>query len=70
MFTSPLVIVGHILVVDLPIHYHTKFLLVLLGVILVVLVTYQLLVRYSFIGRILNGPRTRPTPIVARPFGK
>ena len=66
----PLVMVGRILVVDLPIHYHAKFLIVLLGVLLVLLGTYQLLVRYSFIGRILNGPRTRPAPIVARPLGK
>jgi glucan biosynthesis protein C len=55
----PLVIAGQFLVLDWPIHYHLKFLVVCGGVILVLLATYQSCVRYTVIGRMLNGPRTR-----------
>ena len=55
----PLVIAAQILVVDWPIHYHLKFLLVCAGVTVALLATYQFGVRYTFIGRALNGPRTR-----------
>ena len=55
----PLVMAAQMLVVDWPIHYHLKFLLVCAGVTLVLLATYQLGVRYTFIGRALNGPRVR-----------
>ena len=55
----PLVIAGQLLVIDWPIHYHLKFLVVCGGVTIVLLATYQTLVRYTFIGRTLNGPRTR-----------
>jgi len=55
----PLVMVGHWLVMGLPIHYHLKFLLVCGGATLVLLLTYQIGVRYTFVGRTLNGPRTR-----------
>ena len=55
----PLVIAAQMLVVDWHIHYHLKFLLVCIGVTLVLLVTYQFGVRYTFIGRALNGPRAR-----------
>ena len=55
----PLVIAAQMLVVDWHIHYHLKFLLVCVGVTLVLLVTYQFGVRYTFIGRALNGPRAR-----------
>ena len=54
-----LVILGQRLVVGWPIHYHLKFLLVCGGVTVILVVSYQLLVRYTFIGRALNGPRTR-----------
>ena len=56
----PLVIGGQWLVVEWPIHYHLKFFLVCAGVIAPVLVTYKIRVRYTIIGRALNGPRTRP----------
>ena len=59
----PLVIAAQMLVVDWHIHYHLKFLLVCTGVTLVLLVTYQFGVRYTFIGRALNGPRTRRGPV-------
>ena len=55
----PLVIAGQILVVDWPIHYHLKFLLVVAGVTAILMGTYQIGVRYTIIGRTLNGPRTR-----------
>ena len=55
----PLVIAGQMLVLELPIHYHFKFLLVCGGVSLVLLLSYQFGVRYTVIGRALNGPRTR-----------
>ena len=58
----PLVMAAQMLVVDWPIHYHLKFLLVCAGVTLVLLATYQLGVRYTFIGRALNGPRVRRKP--------
>lgn len=59
----PLVIAGQMLVVDWPVHYHVKYLLVVVGVTLVLLISYQFGVRYTFIGRALNGPRTRrPKP--------
>lgn len=53
----PLVIIAQYLTIDLPVHYHFKFLLVLAGVTVVLLVSYQVAVRYSFIGKALNGPR-------------
>ena len=55
----PLVIAGQMLVVGMPIHYHLKFLVVCVGVTVVLLVTYQFGVRYTIIGRTLNGPRAR-----------
>ena len=59
----PLVLLGHWLVIDWPIHYHLKFLLVCAGVALILLLAYQFGVRYTIIGRTLNGrraPRRRP----------
>lgn len=58
----PLVIAGQLLVVGMPIHYHLKFLVVCGGVTLLVVVTYQFAVRYTIIGRTLNGPRSRRQP--------
>lgn len=55
----PLVMAGHILVIGLPVHYHLKALLVCGGATLILLLTYQIGVRYTFIGRALNGRRTR-----------
>ena len=65
----PLVTAAQMLVVDWPIHYHLKFLLVVAGVTAILPVTYQIGVRYTIIGRMLNGPRTRrrqaPAPSAA-----
>lgn len=64
----PLVVIGQFLVIGLPIHYHLKFLIVCVGVTAAVLVIYQLGVRYTFIGKALNGPRTRrPQPPAPSP---
>ncbi len=56
----PVVIAAQWLVIDWPISHHLKFVVVCVGVTAVVLVTYAWFVRYTFIGRTLNGPRTRP----------
>ena len=47
------------MVVDWPISYHLKYILACGGVTAVLLITYQLFIRYTFIGNVLNGPRTR-----------
>ena len=58
----PLVIAGQMLVLNWPVHYHVKFLFVCVAVTLILLATYQYGVRYTIIGRILNGPRQRRQP--------
>ena len=55
----PLVVAGQLLLLEWPIHYHLKFLLLCAGVTLILLVTYQLGVRYTIIGETLNGARAR-----------
>lgn len=55
----PLIILAQWLVVAWPISYHLKYILVCASVTATVLITYQLFVRYTFIGSRLNGPRTR-----------
>lgn len=55
----PLVIFSQILVVGWPIHYHLKFLVVCGAVTVAVLITYAFGVRYTIVGRTLNGPRIR-----------
>ena len=62
----PLVIAAQLLVVEWPIHYHLKFLLVCGGVTVILLVTYEYCVRYTVVGRTLNGPRTRQRPMFPR----
>lgn len=67
----PLVIAGQLVVVGMPVHYHFKFLIVCAGVTLIVLATYQFAVRYTIIGRTLNGPRTRRQQLpAAQPVGQ
>ncbi len=58
----PVVMVAQYLVLYLPIHYHIKFLIVCVAATAFLVATYQLGVRYTFIGRALNGPRTRRQP--------
>ena len=63
----PLVVVAQWLVLDLPISYHLKYLLVVAGVTALVLATYVWGVRHTFIGRALNGPRRRDCGNGAQP---
>lgn len=55
----PLVIVAHWVVVDWTVSYHLKYVLACVSVTAVLLVTYHMFIRYTFIGKVLNGPRTR-----------
>lgn len=55
----PLVVVAQWLLVDLAISVHLKFLLVFASVTALLLVSYQLGVRYTWIGAMLNGRRSR-----------
>jgi peptidoglycan/LPS O-acetylase OafA/YrhL len=55
----PLIIVGQALVRGLDLPATVKFTLLVAGATVILLVSYQFLVRYTWIGRLLNGPRTR-----------
>ena len=55
----PLVVVAHWVFVDWPISYHLKYILTCVSVTGILLIAYQLFIRYTFIGNVLNGPRTR-----------
>jgi glucans biosynthesis protein C len=57
----PLVMLGQITVAQLPLPFAVKLPLIVLGVTGIALVTYRYFVRYTFIGRTLNGPRERPS---------
>lgn len=69
----PLVILAQWLVRDLPIPAFVKFAGITIVVSAFLLVTYQYGVRYTMIGRMLNGPRTRPRdahPSTSKPTGE
>ena len=57
----PLIIGAQWAVRDWPIASGVKYFLVLLAVTGFLLLIYQFLVRYTWLGRLLNGPRVRPT---------
>ena len=65
----PLVVFAQRLVLMWPVSAHLKFLLICVTVIGVLLVTYQLFVRYTLIGTMLTGKRTRPPRSLAVPTG-
>ncbi|MBT8197310.1 MAG: acyltransferase family protein, partial [Acidimicrobiia bacterium] len=56
----PLVILVQALVNDWELPSFVKLSGITIGVILFLLVTYQLFIRYTLIGTMLNGKRTRP----------
>jgi peptidoglycan/LPS O-acetylase OafA/YrhL len=56
----PLIVAAQYAVRDWPIPAVPKFLLIVTVVTAFLLWTYQVMVRYTWIGRFLNGPRTRP----------
>lgn len=55
----PLILLGQMLLVGWPVSVHLKFVLLCVGVIAILLSTYHLGVRYTVVGTVLNGPRTR-----------
>lgn len=66
----PLVIMAQVLVRDWDMSPLVKFLLIITGVTGVLLVAYRAFVRYTWIGRLLNGPRARgaaPPAALAEP---
>ena len=54
----PLVIAAQAIVAPWPPPAHVKFVLLLGVVMAILLLSYQLFVRYTWIGLVLNGPRT------------
>jgi peptidoglycan/LPS O-acetylase OafA/YrhL len=60
----PLIIAAQYVVRDWPIPALAKFLLIVAVVTAFLLWTYQVMVRYTALGRFLNGPRTRPATSV------
>ena len=55
----PLVIAAQMLVVTWPISIHLKFLVISATIVAGLLIVYQVGVRYTVIGTVMNGPRTR-----------
>ena len=60
----PLVMVAQGVMARLPLPAIVKFSIVTVGLTVFLLLTYEYLVRYTFIGTMLNGPRSRPQKIV------
>ncbi len=56
----PLIIAAQLAVKDLPIPAVAKFVLIVVAVTSFLLWTYQVMVRYTWLGRFLNGRRVRP----------
>ncbi len=59
----PLIIAAQLMLRDWPVPALAKFLLIVVVVTAFLLWTYQVMVRYTWLGRFLNGPRTRPAPV-------
>jgi peptidoglycan/LPS O-acetylase OafA/YrhL len=58
----PLVLAAQVMVRDWPLPATVKFVLICSTVTRVLLVAYHTMVRFTWIGKMLNGPRTRPAP--------
>jgi peptidoglycan/LPS O-acetylase OafA/YrhL len=56
----PLIIIGQFLLRDVDLPAIVKVTLLIVVPTAILLVTYQFLVRYTWLGRLLNGPRVRP----------
>jgi peptidoglycan/LPS O-acetylase OafA/YrhL len=61
----PLIIAAQLVVRDWPFPAFAKFLLIVAVVTSFLLWTYQIMVRYTWLGRFLNGPRDRPERVGA-----
>ena len=68
----PLVLVGQVLMLDAPLPWWGKLGGIVLGVMAVALISYELMVRHTFVGRFLNGrripwrrPRAQPVAVPA-----
>jgi len=59
----PLILAAQVVVRDWPLPATLKFVLIGSTVTAVLLVAYHTAVRYTWIGRMLNGPRTRPAAV-------
>ena len=59
----PLIIGAQYLVRDWPVPALVKFILIVAVVTAFLLWVYQVMVRYTLLGRFLNGPRARPTRV-------
>jgi peptidoglycan/LPS O-acetylase OafA/YrhL len=57
----PLVIGAQAALKDVALPGLVKFLIVTVGVTAILLLSYEYLVRYRWLGRLLNGPRERPS---------
>ena len=60
----PVVVLTQWLVIEWPVSHHLKYLFVLCATMAFGLLTYGWFVRYTIVGRILNGPRKRPEDTV------
>jgi peptidoglycan/LPS O-acetylase OafA/YrhL len=61
----PLIIAAQYVVRDWPLPALVKFVLIVVVVTSFLLWTYQTMVRYTWLGRFLNGPRVRPERVTA-----
>jgi peptidoglycan/LPS O-acetylase OafA/YrhL len=59
----PLVLAAQVIVRDWPLPATLKFVIVFTAVTGILLVAYQTMVRYTWIGTMLNGPRSRPASL-------
>jgi peptidoglycan/LPS O-acetylase OafA/YrhL len=62
----PLILAAQVMVRDWPLPAIVKFVLICSTVTGVLLVAYHTMVRFTWIGTMLNGPRTRPVPASQR----